>query len=143
MKKKFSKHWIKSKQTRKKRKYRANAPLNIRRKLVSSNLSKELRGKYKRRNFPLRKGDTIKIMKGEFKGKKGKIASLDLKKTKAVIEGIQRTKKDGTKVNVIFDPSNLQIQELNLDDKQRIKSIEKNIKQAKETKPKEKEEQKK
>lgn len=67
-------------------------------------------------------------MKGEFRKKKGKIALIDLSKIRVAIEGIQKTKKDGTKVNVNFSPSNLQIQELNLDDKKRLKAIERNTK---------------
>ena len=128
MKKQFSKHWKSSRQPRKQRKYRANAPLHIKHKLMSANLKKDLRKKYGRRSFPLRKGDSIKIMFGEFKNKTGKIALVYLKKLRVSIEGIQRTKKDGTKINVWFDPSNLQIQELDLDDKERIRAIErKNI----------------
>ena len=42
MKKKFSNAWIGSKQPRKQRKYRHNAPLNVRNKFLSSHLSKEL-----------------------------------------------------------------------------------------------------
>jgi len=125
MKKKFSKHWKASKQPRKQRKYRANAPLHIRHKLMSANLDKDLRKKYGRRSFPLRKGDSVKIMRGEFKGKTGKISVVDLKKLRVAVEGIQRTKKDGTKINVWFDPSNLQIKELNLEDKKRMKAIDK------------------
>ena len=34
---------------------------------------------------------------------------------------MQQTKKDGTKVNVSFHPSNLQITELNLEDNRRLK----------------------
>ncbi len=124
MKKDFSKHWKASRQPRKQRKYRANAPLHIKHKLMSANLKKDLRKKYGRRSFPLRKGDSIKIMLGEFKKKTGKIALVDLKKLRVSIEEIQRVKKDGTKINVWFDPSNLQIQELNLEDKERIKAIQ-------------------
>ena len=123
MKKDFSKSWKSSRQPRKQRKYVFNAPLHIRHKLVSANLSKELRKKYGKRSFPLRKGDSVKIMIGEFKKKTGKIASVDLKRLRMAIEGIQRTKKDGSKVNVWFDASNLQIQELNLEDKKRIDAI--------------------
>lgn len=130
MKKKFSAKWIASKQTRKQRKYRANAPLNVRAKMISANLSKALRQKYSKRSFRLRKGDEVKIMKGEFKGKKGKIASLDLDKLKVTIEAMQRTKKDGTKTEVVFDPSNLQIQEFNLDDKKRIALLSKKAKKS-------------
>ncbi len=130
MKKEFSTHWKASKQPRKQRKYRAEAPLHLRRKMLGANLSKELRKKYSRRSFSLRKGDTVKIMRGEFEGKTGKIAGVNLVKLKVTIEGIQNTKKDGTKVNVIFDPSNLQIQGLNLDDKER-KIAKQEIKEAK------------
>lgn len=125
MKQKFSTNWIGSKQVRKQRKYRVNAPLHIRHKLLSANLKKELREKYKRRSFPLRKSDTVKVMRGKFKKKTGKISSVNLKKLKVSVEGIQIQKKDGTKVNVYFDPSNLQIIELNMEDKERIKSLEK------------------
>ncbi len=123
MKKKFSKKWKKSKQGRKKRKYLANAPLHIKHKLISSNLSKELRKKYGKRSFPIRKGDEVKIMRGEFKGKKGKVNMVDKKNLKVSVEGIQRKKKDGGKVNVHFDASKLQIQTLNLEDKKRGKSL--------------------
>lgn len=134
MKKKFSKKWEASRQPRKQRKYRANAPLHIRHKFMSANLKKDLRKKYGRRSFPLRKEDSIRVMRGEFKKRTGKIALVDLKKLRVAVEGIQRTKKDGTKVNVWFAPSNLQIQELNLDDKKRRMAIERGAEKI-ETKP--------
>ena len=124
MKQKFSKYWKASRQPRKQRKYRANAPLHIRRKFMSASLNKTLKQRYGKKNFPLRKGDKVKIMKGEFKKKTGKIESVDLKRLRTTIEGLNRTKKDGTKIKVYFSPSNLQIQELNLEDKKRRIAIE-------------------
>ena len=124
MKQKFSVSWIGSKQPRKQRKFRANAPLHLRRKMVSVSLSKELKKKHDKRNFPVRKGDNVSIMRGEFKGKSGKIESVDMKKMKVIIDGIYRTKKDGSKVAVMFEPSNLQIKELVLEDKKRKASLE-------------------
>lgn len=121
MKRKFSKSWKASKQPRKQRKYLANAPLHIRKKFVSSNLSKELRKKYDKRSLSLRKGDIVKIMRGKFKNKKGKIMRVMLKLSKVIIEGIQIKKIDGSKVDVKIEPSNLQIIELNLEDKKRLK----------------------
>ncbi len=139
MKKKFSNSWIGSKQVRKQRKYRANAPLHKKSKMISSHLSKELRKKYGKRSFPIRKGDEVKILRGEFKKKIGKISEINVKKQSVAIEGIQRKKKDGTKVNVYFDSSNLLVQSLVLEDKKRInalnrKSSEKKIKSIKPTK---------
>ncbi len=124
MKKRFSRAWIKSKKARKQRKYRYNIPLYIKHKLLGANLSKELRKKYERRSFSLRKGDAVKVTRGEFKKKQGKISRIDYPKLKVYIEGIQRTKKDGTKVSVPFEPSNLQIIELFLEDKKRRKALE-------------------
>jgi large subunit ribosomal protein L24 len=125
MKKQYSKFWKASKQGRKQRKYVAQAPQHVKQKLLSSHLSKELRIKYGRRSFQLRKGDTVKIMNGEYKRKSGKISIVDLYKLKVAIEGLQITKKDGSKVNVSFAPSNLLITELNMDDKKRSESLKK------------------
>jgi len=122
MKNKFSKHWKESKQPRKQRKYLANAPLSIKRKLLSVNLSKELRKKIGKRNIVVRKGDTVKIMRGKFKLKTGKIMEVNTNKSKVIIEGIQVKKQDGSKANIKMRPSNLQIIELNLDDKKRMKT---------------------
>jgi large subunit ribosomal protein L24 len=124
MKKRFSAKWVSSRQKRKQRKYRFNADLHIRKKMVSAHLSKELRKKYSRRSFQLRKGDIIKVTKGSFKGKTGKVNIVNLTKLKVNIEGLQRQKKDGTKINVFIDPSNLIITELNLVDKKRLKILE-------------------
>ncbi|MBC7119559.1 MAG: 50S ribosomal protein L24, partial [Methanobacteriaceae archaeon] len=62
-----------SKQPRKQRKFLHNAPLHIRHKIMSANLSKELREEYNRRSLPVRKGDKVEIMRGDFKGHQGKI----------------------------------------------------------------------
>lgn len=112
MKKEFSNAWTASSQRRKQRKYRMNAPLHIKYTFMASNLSKELRKTMGKRNIEARKGDTVKVMRGRFAGKTGKIANVDLKKTRVTIEGLQNKKKDGTKVNVYFHPSKIQITEL-------------------------------
>lgn len=125
MKNKFSKNWDRSKQPRKQRKFRANAPLHIRNRFLGSNLSKELRKKYGKRSIPVRKGDKIKILRGESKGKSGKIERINIKTCKVYVEGMDVVKKDGTKRLVAFHPSNLSILELNLDDKKRTKSLNK------------------
>jgi len=124
MKKEFSQSWVSSKQPRKQRKYIANAPLHKKHKFLSANLSKSLREKYGKRSLPLRKGDEVLVMRGSFKKKKAKVSSVDLKHTRISLENIQRTRKDGTKVNVYFHPSVLQIQSLNLDDKKRLEILQ-------------------
>jgi large subunit ribosomal protein L24 len=132
MKRKFSTLWKSSKQPRKQRKYLANAPLHIRKKFISVNLSKELRKKHKKRNIPIKKGDVVKIMRGKFKKKQGKVTEVKLKISKIAIEGIQVKKQDSSKVNVRLQPSNLQIIELNLEDKKRMKKLGLDTKEIKE-----------
>jgi large subunit ribosomal protein L24 len=128
MKSKFSTAWQNSSKPRKQRKFMANAPFHLKHKFLSANLSKELRKKYGKRALPLRKGDEVLIMRGSFRKKKAKVSIVDLKRTRLALENIQRTKKDGTKVNVWFAPQVLQIQTLNLDDKKRIIALERNKK---------------
>jgi large subunit ribosomal protein L24 len=123
MKKEFSTAWKASSQPRKQRKYLAKAPLHLRKKFVSVNLSKELRKKYGKRNIPLRKGDKVKIMVGKFSKKDGKVLEVRLRTGKIYVEGMQVKKQDGSKSNVPIKASNLQIIELNLDDKKRVKKL--------------------
>lgn len=123
MKQKFNKDWKGSKKPRKQRKYLANAPLHLKKNFVNANLSEDLREKYKKRSLTLRKGDRVKIMRGKFKGKEGKITQVMIKVSKVIIDGIQIKKKDGSKVNIKIEPSNLQLVELNLEDKKRLKRL--------------------
>ena len=120
MKQKFSAHWIGSKQTRKQRKYQYNAPLHLKHSFLNAHLSKELRKTYAKRALPLRKGDEVLVMRGAFKKKKAKVASVNLKNSLVILEGMQKSKKDGTKVNISFEPSNLMIVSLDMNDKKRI-----------------------
>ena len=124
MKQTFVKSWVSSKQPRKQRKYRFKAPLHLRHSFMHSHLSKELRTKYKTRALAIRTGDRIKIMRGQFKGRTGTVESVDLKKCKAFVTGIELLKKEGSKALYPLDPSNLQITELNLEDKYRKKILD-------------------
>jgi large subunit ribosomal protein L24 len=132
MKKEFSTKWKASKQPRKQKKYLANAPLHLKKKFISVNLSKELRKKFGKRNVPVRKGDKVQIMRGKFRKKSGKVIEVSLKNSRITVEGIQVKKQDGSKVNFKLRPSNLMITELNLEDKKRSKKL--NIKEQGENK---------
>ena len=131
MKTQFNLSWKRSKKKRKQRKFRLESPLHIRHKLISANLSEDLKKRYLRKSFSLRKDDTIRIMNGQFKNKTGKIILINSKKFKVYVEGVQRSKRDGTKVNVPIDPSNVQIIAISLDDKQRLNALERKNKAIK------------
>jgi large subunit ribosomal protein L24 len=121
--KEFSVKWISSKQTRKQRKYRYNAPMHIRRKMVSGHLSKTLRKEYGKRSIMLRKDDEVKIVRGGFAGTTGKISKIDLKALKVYVDTAKRKKVSGQEVEAAIDPSNILVMNLNMDDKRRRKFI--------------------
>ncbi|MCB9358574.1 50S ribosomal protein L24 [Candidatus Woesearchaeota archaeon] len=130
MKKDYVSTWKASSQPRKQRKYQYNAPMHISGKFVSANLSKELRPKYGVRSIRLRKGDKVRVLRGQYKGKSGKVERVSLKYTKVFITGIELLRKDGTKSLIPVEPSNLQITDLDTSDKKRFnsKKKDKNIK---------------
>ncbi|WP_456366403.1 50S ribosomal protein L24 [Thermococcus sp.] len=114
---------LKSKQPKKQRKFLHNAPLHLRHKMMAAPLSRELREKYGIRNLPVREGDKVRIMRGEFK-KEGKVVEVDLKNYRIHVEGVTMTKTDGTEVFYPIHPSNVMIIELNLKDEERKNIIE-------------------
>ncbi len=118
----------KSKKPRKQRKFLIEVPLHIRRKIIAANLSKDLREKYKRRSLPLRKGDEVVVMRGEFRGRKGKVMRIDTKNYRVYVEGIVRKKSTGENVAVPIHPSKLRIINLNLEDTWRKKILERKVK---------------
>ena len=131
--KKFSTAWKRSTQPRKQRKYRYNAPLHVRQKLVHVHLSKDLRQKQGTRAMQIRKGDKVKVLRGKFKKQEGKVERVELKRERVFITGMDYTKKNGTKILVPFKPSNLMIVVLDLADKRRKAGKEKSQKAQKET----------
>jgi len=135
MKSKFSKTWNSSKQPRKQRKYIANAPHHLKRKLLGCALDKPLREKHNRRSIEVRKDDEVKIMRGKFSKKQGKVLIIDVKNSRVQIDGINRAKKDGEKAPVWFHPSNLKIIRLDDTDNRRMNKKAKATTATKETKP--------
>ena len=85
--------------------------------MLGSSLSKELREKLKRRTLRVRKGDKVKVMRGQFKGKMGSVDRVNTEKQRAYITGIERSKKDGSKAMISIHTSNLMIQEITTDKK--------------------------
>jgi len=108
----------------KQRKMLYQAPDHIRHKLFAAPLSPELKGTHGVRNLPARRGDTVRVMRGDHKGFEGKITRIDKGKFRVYVEGLTREKVDGTTVFVPVHPSKVMITSLNLDDKWRKKILE-------------------
>jgi large subunit ribosomal protein L24 len=119
----------------KQRKMLYQAPDHVRHRLLAAHLSPELRATHIAKSFPVRSGDTIRVMRGDHKGFEGKITRIDLKKYRIYVEGLTREKVDGTTIFVPVHPSKLMITRLNLDDKWRKRILER--KQKPQKKPQE------
>ena len=108
-----------SKQPRKQRRWLAKAPLHARHTMISAALSRELKGKYSRNSLPVRKGDTVKILRGGMRGHSGEVMRVDLPGHRIYIQGVTAKKADGTDVERSIHPSNVMITELHEEDKER------------------------
>ena len=111
---------MKSKQPRKQRLARYNAPLHRRRTEMSAPIDNALRLKQEANNvfypraMPVRVGDRVIIVRGEGRVKSGerkghKIAKIDRRKRKIYLENHTYFKSDGTELQRPIDPSNVVI----------------------------------
>jgi len=87
-------------------------------------LSEELRKKLKKHSLRVRKGDKVRIMRGDFKGLEGEVISVDTEKGKVKVQGASIRKADGTEVPLPIDASKVMIIKL-AEDKRRLKRISK------------------
>jgi len=99
-------------------------PLHLRHKLFNAMLSPELVEKYGVKRLPVRVGDVVRIMRGDFAGHEGKVVEVDLDRVRVHVEGVQIKKADGTPVYYPIHPSKVMIVKLDLSDKYRLKIIE-------------------
>ncbi len=116
-----------SKQPRKQHLALYAAPLHRRHRFLSAPLSHELRGRYKTRSLPVRKGDKVRIMSGDFKKLEGDVLEVDTKRRRIQIQGATTTKADGTQVPMPVVPSNVMLIKL-ASDKERDKVLERRSK---------------
>ena len=124
MNSKFSNSWKSSVQPRKQRKFVANAPLHTRKSQLSVHLSEELRKKYGKRSCLVRKGDRVKILRGNYKGKEGRVEKVSYKDYFVNVAGATYPKPDGNTSFYPIDPSNLIIVELDIADSRRKEALE-------------------
>lgn len=116
----WSPDWKGSKKPSKQRKYVHNAPLHVRSSLPTSHLSKELKASLKRRSLRVRKGDKVKVLRGQFKGRTGTVERVNTKEMKIFITGVELAKKEGQKALYPVHPSKLLIQTIDTTDKRRL-----------------------
>lgn len=115
---------VSPKKPSKQRKLLFNAPLHKRGKIMSVHLSKELREKYGVRAVPIRKGDRVRVLRGDARGVEGKVIRVDRKSYRVYVDSVTREKQSGETIHVPIHYSNLMIVELDLGDEWRKKRLE-------------------
>jgi len=93
-------------------------------KQLGSTLSKDLHKKYGKKSVRIIEGDSVKIVRGEFKGVDGKISKVSMQKSGVSIEGIKKEKTKGEKFDIYIHTSNLIVTSLNTGDKWRMAKLE-------------------
>ena len=97
---------------------------------TAASLSSELRKKFGKRSARINKGDTVKILRGEFYGTAGKVTKILTQKNSITVDGVKREKVKGEKIDVPIHATNVIITALNDDDKWRMNKLQGNSKDS-------------
>ena len=92
------------------------ATYTTRSKQLGSHLSKDLQKKYGKRSIRITLGDTVKVIRGEYRGVDGKVSKIEMAASSIAIEGIKKEKSRGEKFDIFIPASNVVVTGLNLDD---------------------------
>ena len=120
-----------SKQPRKQRKARYNAPSHKRRKMMASHLcgdsGNDLIKEYNVRTLTVVKGDLVRVARGDkdMIGKEVLVTDIFTRNMRIGLEGINTSKADGSEIVKKIDPSNVIIVKLNLSDPRRKDKLDK------------------
>jgi len=116
----YAASWNASKKPRKQRKYARHAPRHVKRVMHRSMLSAPLREELGIQTLPPRKGDTVKVLRGDHRGREGIIERVDRDRGRVYVQGVTRKRLDGTDVLVPIHHSNIMLIKL-VEDERRVK----------------------
>ena len=103
----------------KQRKMFFNAPAHKRRRMLAARLSDDLTKNHKVRRIPVRTGDSVRVMRGDFAGLEGKVQRVDYSNGRIFVEGMSREKSAGVASQLPVHVTKVRITNLNLSDKWR------------------------
>ena len=108
-----------SKSPRKQRRRIRNAAMHERKSLLKCRLDEFLQEEYGLRSLVVKKGDLVRIMRGQFRDTEGKVTAVNYKKIRVFLDNATITKADGKEAPVPVHPSNLMLVKLELDDERK------------------------
>ncbi|MFX1295085.1 MAG: 50S ribosomal protein L24 [Promethearchaeota archaeon] len=123
----------KTKSRRKQRKRFYNQPHHKRNRLMNAKLHEDMEMEHGIKKLTVRKGDTVLVVRGEFRDMEGKISKIDRQKAQIFIEGASIEKSSGTTFDIPLYPSNVVLTKIETKkDKWRKKILERKLELAKE-----------
>ena len=93
-------------------------------KALSASLSPELSQEHRIHSMGIREGDTVAILRGNFRDVEGKVSKVDRQSGYVYIEGVTREKADGSTRQIPVHASKVALRRLVLDDKRRKEIID-------------------
>jgi large subunit ribosomal protein L24 len=108
-----------SKSPRKQRRRVRNAALHERKNLLKCRLDEFLQEEYGLRSLVIKKGDLVRIMRGQFRDTEGKVTNVSYKNGLVYLDNTTITKADGKEASVPIHPSNLMLVKLELDEERK------------------------
>ncbi|ARM75936.1 50S ribosomal protein L24 [Acidianus manzaensis] len=107
------------------------SPYHVRRKMLTAKVSEDVFNQLNIKRIEVRKGDTVRVMRGDNVGYEGKVADVNTKTGRIAIEGLTRKKADGTPVYIWIHASKVILTKLDLSDAKRKEAIERKAKKGK------------
>ena len=86
-------------------------------------LSRELRRRFHRRNVPVRKGDTVRVLSGSFVGREERVARISLRDYTVTLDNVTLKTAEEKLKPLALRPSHLVITRLNLADPWRRRAL--------------------
>ena len=112
-----------STQPRKQRRANFQASSFDRHRQLSVSLSRDLRSRYHRRALPLRKGDTVRVISGSFKGREERVTKVDMESQFVTLDNVTIKKVDQKLKPLPIRSTHLILTRLNLADPWRRKIL--------------------
>jgi len=100
-----------------------NAPTSERRRRMTVPLSRELRRRFRRRNVPVRKGDTVRVLSGSFAGREERVARISRRDYSVTLDNVTLKTAEEKLKPLALRTSHLVITHLNLADPWRRRSL--------------------
>jgi large subunit ribosomal protein L24 len=101
-------------------------------KASSVHLSRELRSKYGFRSLPIRAGDRVLIIRGDYKGVEGDVSRVDRAKGRVYVSGVYRENARGEQRLIPIPLSSVILVKIEDKDEWRRRLIERKLKPVKE-----------